>query len=319
MNKVIIDCLSFALPLAIMAIGALFSEKSGISNLAVEGFQGFGAFTGSFAAILMTTFWGMSGQTAFWGAIIFGLLGGGLFAMVFALLCIKFKANQVISGVIINMLAAAVTSFMTKRLNKIVFGASSDKFVLEIPGRFTIPVISKIPVLGAVFTNMYTFEWVFVVMILIAWYLIYRTDWGLHLRACGENPHAADAAGIRVDRTRYSALFLSGACCGVGGVAFAYSISANFSSNIYSGYGFLAIAAMIFGNWSILPTLGACLIFGFTKSLGNYIVEAASLNSSYQDLALALPYIVTLILLIFLSRHNHPPAACGETYDKSKR
>ncbi len=319
MNKLIIDCLSFSLPLAIMAIGALFSEKSGISNLAVEGFQGFGAFAGAFFALLMTVNMNLDAGTAFYGALFTGAVGGMLFALVFALLCIRFQANQIISGVIINMLAAALTSFFTKRLNRNIFGAASDKFVLELPERFTVPGISKIPLFGAFFTDVYAFEPVIIILILISWYMIYQTSWGLRMRACGENPQSADAAGIKVERIRYMAVMISGALCGLGGVSFAYSISASFSSGIYAGYGFLAIAGMIFGNWSIMRTVGACLIFGFTKSMGYFAVQAAGLNSSFQDIALALPYVVTLILLMFLSKHNHPPKAVGEVYDKGKR
>jgi ABC-type uncharacterized transport system permease subunit len=153
----------------------------------------------------------------------------------------------------------------------------------------------------------------------VAWYVLYKTRYGMNLRACGDNPHAVDAAGENVTRIRLIAVLVSGALSGLAGISFAYSISANFSSNIYVGYGYLAIAAMIFGNWKILPTLGSCLLFGFARSGGYYLVQKMQMPSSYSDLAMTLPYIVTMLLLIFFSKYNSAPRALGEIYDKGKR
>ena len=319
MNTVIIDGLSFALPLFIMAIGGIYSEKSGITNLAIEGLQGFGAFTGALAAILVADWFAGNSAMPFYIAMLFAVIGGTLFSLIHALLCIRFKANMVISGVVINILAMALTSFLTKQINATVFGAASDKFVLGVSNRITVPGISRIPVLGAVFTNMYPFEIVIVAVSLGAWFVMYKTRFGMHLRACGDNPHAVDAAGIKVGKVRLAAVMVSGALFGLGGICFAYSISANFSGNIYVGYGYLAIAAMIFGNWKILPTLGACLLFGFARSGGYRIVQIMEMPSSYQDLVMILPYLLTLLLLVFFSKHNRAPRALGEIYDKGSR
>ena len=204
-------------------------------------------------------------------------------------------------------------------VNRVVFDAPSDKFVLGVSGRWTIPVISEIPVIGAVFKDIYPFEVIIVVVAVIAWYVLYKTKYGLHLRACGDNPHAVDAAGIDVAKVRFSAVMVSGALSGLAGMCFAYSISANFSGNIYVGYGYLSIAALIFGNWKIVPTLSACLLFGLAKSGGYQIVQAAGMPSSYSDLVMILPYVVTLLLLVFFSKHNRAPRALGEIYDKGKR
>lgn len=319
MNTVIIDGLSFALPLFIMAIGGIYSEKSGITNLAIEGLQGFGAFTGALAAVLIAgSFPGNSG-IPFYVAMVFAVIGGMAFSLIHALLCIRFRANMVISGVVINILAMALTSFLTKQINATVFGAASDKFVLGVSSRITVPGLSAIPVLGAVFTNLYPFEIVIVAVAFIAWFVMYKTKFGLHLRACGDNPHAVDAAGIEVGRVRLAAVMISGALSGLGGICFAYSISANFSNAIYVGYGYLAIAALIFGNWKILPTLGACLLFGFARSGGYRLVQVLAMPSSYQDLVMILPYVLTLFLLIFFSKHNRAPRALGVIYDKGAR
>lgn len=319
MNTVIIDGLSFALPLFIMAIGGIYSEKSGITNLAIEGLQGFGAFTGALAAVLIAGNFAGNSVIPFYVAMVFAVIGGMLFSLIHALLCIRFRANMVISGVVINILAMALTSFLTKQINATVFGAASDKFVLGVSNRITVPGLSAIPLLGAVFTNLYPFEIVIVVVAFIAWFVMYRTKFGLHLRACGDNPHAVDAAGIEVGRVRLAAVMISGALSGLGGICFAYSISANFSSAIYVGYGYLAIAALIFGNWKILPTLGACLLFGFARSGGYRLVQILAMPSSYQDLVMILPYVLTLFLLVFFSRHNRAPRALGVIYDKGAR
>lgn len=319
MDKIIIDGLSFALPLFIMAIGGIYSERSGITNLALEGLQGFGAFGGALVAVYITRNMGISDNTAYYIAILVAILTGMIYSMLHALLCIKFKANQVISGVVINILAMALTSFLTKLINKTVFNTPSDKFVLTVSDRITIPVLSKIPILGAVFTKIYPFEIIIIAVAIIAWYILYKTSFGLHLRAAGENPNSVDAAGINVDKTRFIAVLFSGALSGLAGISFAYSISANFSGNIYVGYGYLSIAALIFGNWKIIPTLGACLLFGFAKSTGYEIIQLLKLPSSYSDLIMILPYVVTLLLLVFFSKHNRAPAALGEIYDKGKR
>jgi ABC-type uncharacterized transport system permease subunit len=239
--------------------------------------------------------------------------------MLHALLCIKFKANQVISGVVINVLSTALTAFLANQINASVFGKASNKFMLEVSPRITVPFLSKIPVLGAFFTSVYPFEFLIIIIAVIMWYVLYRTPTGMRIRACGDNPQAVDAAGGNVSRIRFGAVMTSGALAGFGGMCFAYSISTNFSPSIYAGFGYLSIAAMIFGNWRILPTFFACLLFGFARSGGYALVTKLGLPSSYSDLVLTLPYVVTLVLLVFFSRSNKSPRALGEVYDKGKR
>lgn len=319
MERIIIDGLSFSLPLFIMAIGGIYSEKSGITNLALEGLQGVGAFFGALVAVSIAGNFSGNSQVPYYVALLFAVIGGTLYSLLHALLCIRFKANQVISGVVINILASALTAFLTKYINRSVFGAASDKFVLGVSAKWTIPGLSQIPVLGAVFKDIYPFEVIIVVVAVIAWYVMYKTPYGMNLRACGDNPHAVDAAGVDVAKVRLIAVMVSGGLSGLAGISFAYSISANFSSSIYVGYGYLAIAALIFGNWTILPTLGSCLLFGFARSGGYFLVQKLQMPSSYSDLVMTLPYVVTLLLLIFFSKYNRSPRALGEIYDKGKR
>ncbi len=318
-NNIIIDGMSFTLPLFIMAIGGIYSERSGITNLALEGFSGMGAFCGALVAYIIGLRVSGASQLPYYMAFLFAALGGALYACLHALVCIRYKANQVISGVVINILAQSLTIFLVKTINRSVFGNPSDKIDLGVSARYTVPGLSKIPVIGAIFTNVYPYEWIMIVIAVLVWYILYKTRYGMHLRACGDNPHAVDAAGLDVASIRYKAVAMSGALSGLAGMAFAYSISAKFSSGFFVGYGYLSIAALIFGNWKILPTLGACLIFGFARSSGYQLVQRLGFPSSYQDLVMILPYVLTLLLLIFFSKHNKAPRALGEIYDKSKR
>lgn len=319
MNTIIIDGLSFALPLFIMAIGGIYCEKSGVTMLAVEGLQGFGAFSGALAAVIIINLTEVSSAAVFYLAAFFAIIGGAAFSMLHALLCLRFKANQVISGVVVNICAMALTAYLTKLMNRVLFGTTSDKLALTVTSKLTVPFLSRIPVAGAVFTDLYPYEILIAVIAIGAWFLMYRMRFGLRLRACGDNPQAVDAAGGNVLRTRLTAILICGAFSGLGGISFAYSISASFSSGIYSGYGYLAIAALIFGNWQILPTLGACLVFGFARSTGYRFVQLLQMPSSYQDLVMILPYVLTLLLLIFFSKHSSAPRALGVVYDKGAR
>lgn len=319
MNTMITDGLAFALPLFIMAIGGIYSERSGITNLAVEGFQGFGAFVGALVLTLAPGIFPSASTGTMFAAMLFSAIGGALFAVIHAVLCVNFKANQVISGVVINILAMALTGFLTSQINGALTGAFTDKFQLGASNRLTWAAVSGVPVLGGFFTNVYPFEFVILLVALAAYYVLYKTPFGLRLRACGDNPHAVDAAGANVAKIRFLAVMISGGLCGIGGICFAYSISTCFSSSIYMGYGYLAIAALIFGNWKILPTFGACLLFGFARSGGYKLVQILSLPSMFSDFIMTLPYVVTLLLLVFFSGNNRAPRALGEIYDKGKR
>lgn len=319
MDAVFIDGLAFALPLFIMAVGGIYCEKSGITMLALEGLQGFGAFVGALAVVLLRIPLGESSPYLIYIAMAAAMIGGMLYATLHAVLCVKFKANQVISGVVVNILAVALTAFLTSVINEAITGESSNKFQIGVSSRFTVPGLSGIPVLGGLFRDMYPFELIILVIGAFTWYLLYKTRFGLRLRACGENPHSLDAAGGNVGKTQFSAILTSGALSGLAGICFAYSISANFSPSIFMGYGYLSIAAMIFGNWNILTTLAVCLFFGFAKSGGYQLCLSLGMAGSISDLFLTLPYVLTLLLLVFFSKHNHPPRAIGETFDKGKR
>jgi simple sugar transport system permease protein len=314
-----IDGLSFALPLLIMAIGGIYCERSGVTMLALEGLQGFGAFVGSVMAVFCGLRLGGGSPYLIYIAMAASMVGGLAFSLIHAVLCVKFRAQQVVSGVVVNTLAIALTTFLTSVVNGALTGEASNKFQIGVSARFTVPGLSRLPLIGGLFRNMYPFEVVILVVALISWYVLYRTRYGLRLRACGENPHSLDSAGGNVGQTRVIAVMICGALSGLGGIFLAYSISASFSPNIYMGYGYLSIAALIFGNWKILPTFAVCLFFGFARSFGYQLCLALGMPSNYTDLLLVLPYVLTLLLLVFFSKHNHPPRAIGEVFDKGKR
>ena len=319
LNLIIIDGLSFALPLLIIAIGGIYSERSGVVNLALEGLLGFGAFAGGLFVAATAGFFASTSNAPMYISFLVAALGGALFATLHAVLCIKFMANQVISGVVVNIVSVALTGFLTSTINATFFGNPSVKFMLRTSPRWTIPYLSDIPLLGAVFTNFYPFEVIIIAVALFAWYLLYRTRFGMHIRAAGDNPQALESAGINVSRVRFIAVLISGALSGIGGMAFAYSISTNFSPAIYFGSGFLAIAALIVGNWKIIPTFAACLVFGLARSGAYALVLGLNADASVIDLAMIAPYVITLLLLVFFGKSNQAPRALGELYDKSKR
>lgn len=319
MQNIIFEGLAFALPLFIMAIGGIYSEKSGIINLALEGMQGVGAFCGAFASVVLVTFTKMNPLDIYLLSLLAAVIGGGLFALVHALLCIKFKANQVISGVVINILAMAITGFATKEVTMNIFGKSTNKMILNVSEKISIPLLADLPLVGFIFTNFYLAQLFIIILAAVFLYILRRTVFGLHLRAAGENPHALAAAGVAVSKIRCQAVIISGMLSGLAGISFAYSISANFSTSIYAGYGFLAIAAMIFGNWTITGTFFTCLVFGFARAGGYELIKALELPNTYGDLIMILPYVLTLLLLIFFSAQNRPPKALGEVYDQGKR
>ena len=319
MDAILIDGLSFATPLLIMAVGGIICERSGIVMLALEGLQGFGAFVGAGVVVLAQMRLGPASPWLVYIAMIAAMAGGLAFSLIHALLCVKFKAQQVISGVVVNTLAVALSAFLTSAANVVMTGDATNRFVFNVSPRFTVPVLSEIPVLGAFFKRMYPFEPMIFVVVIVVWYVLYKTRYGLRLRACGENPHSLDAAGVSVAATQTAAIMICGALAGLGGIFLAYSISGNYSPNIFMGYGYLSIAALIFGNWKIVPTFAVCMFFGLAKSSGYQLCLWLELSSSYSELFLALPYALTLILLVFFSKHNQPPRALGEIFDKSKR
>jgi len=304
----------FTIPLMIVALGGMFSERSGIVNIALEGIMIMGAFT----SILFLNLTGgkLSGQTQLLIAIVISMITGAVFSLTHAYAAINMKADQTISGTALNMFAPAFAIFVARVIQGVQQIQFTNTFRIE-----SVPVLGKIPVLGPLlFQNAYITTYLGILILAVSTLVLYKTRFGLRLRACGEHPQAADAAGINVYRMQYAGVMISGALGGLGGLVFVVPTSTNFNADV-AGYGFLAIAVLIFGQWKPLKILGASLFFGLMKAIAaaySGIPFLASLGiPSY--LYKMTPYIATMVVLMFTSKNSQAPRASGVPFDKGQR
>ncbi|GHV41675.1 ABC transporter permease [Clostridia bacterium] len=304
----------FSIPLLIVALGGMFSERSGVINIALEGIMIIGAFTGVlFISIFQEA---LPGQPILIIAIILAALSGVIISLAHAYASINMKADQVISGTAINMLAPAFAIYVARVINTVQQIPFKNQF--RIP---TVPLLGDIPVIGPLlFQNTYITTYLGFFVLIAAWIVLYRTRFGLRLRSCGEHPQAADSVGINVYGMRYAGVMISGALAGVGGLVFVIPTSTNFNASV-SGYGFLALAVLIFGQWKPAKILGAAFFFGLLKAVassysGIAFLRDAPISSSVYKM---LPYIVTLVVLAFTSKKSQAPKAEGIPYDKGTR
>lgn len=303
--------IAYTMPLLATALGALYSERSGVVNIGLEGLMVVGNFV---AAVFISRFQPTMGQAAIWLGLAMSMVFGLLFAVLHAVASINLKANQVISGTAINMVAGALTVFLARTMT----GSGNIHITLGfIP--FDVPLLNKIPVLGPLFfTKTYATTWLLLAILAFSWFLLYKTPFGLRLRACGEHPQTADAAGINVYRMRYAGVLISGALAGLGGGIILVTFAGEFNGSV-AGLGFLALAALIFGNWKPLGILGATFFFGFASTLANVSQVVPALSQVPGLVLKAFPYVVTLLALVVFSKTNQAPKADGEIYDAGKR
>lgn len=309
--------LLFAIPLLVVALGGMFSERSGVINIALEGIMIFGGFFGVFFINIMQSQQIMSGQILLIIALLLSGLVGALFSLLHAFAAIHLKADQTISGTALNLFAPAFGIFIAKTIQD---GVQSVMF--ENQFRISaVPVLSNIPLIGDLFfKNCYLTTFVGILVLVASYFFLMKTKTGLRLRSCGENPQASDAAGISVFKMRYLGVLISGFLAGMGGLIYILPISTEFNCNV-AGYGFLALAVLIFGNWKPWRIAGAAFFFGATKTLAysyNSIPFLAQLSLPGVTYKL-IPYIATLILLAFTSKNSAAPKASGEPFDKGKR
>ena len=304
----------FMIPLMIVALGGLFSEKSGIVNIALEGKMIMGAFTG---ILFITAFQErIPGQPVLILGLLVAMAVGMLTSLFHAYAAINLKANQIISGIAINMFAPAFAVYVSR----IITGTQNIHFVNQFRIE-SVPFFGDIPILGPMFfQNTYFTTYMGFVVLAVAAFVLYKTKFGLRLRACGEHPHAADSVGVSVVKMRYAGVLISGALAGIGGVVFIVPISPAFTGTV-SGYGFLALAVLIFGGWRPAKILFAAFFFGLMQAI------AASYSAIPFLLALGIPahfyrmapFIATLIVLAFTSKNTMAPKAVGQPYDKGGR
>jgi simple sugar transport system permease protein len=304
----------FAIPLLVVGLGGMFSERSGIVNIALDGIMIFGAF----CSVLFLNFAQdyMSGQLLLLIAILIAGVSGIVISLLHAYASINLNADQVISGTAINMLAPAVAIYVARMIQGVQQISFDNTFRIR-----EVPILSDIPLIGPMFfKNAYITTYLGFAILAVAAVVLYRTRFGLRLRACGEHPQAADSVGINVYKMRYAGVLISGFLGGLGGLIFVVPTSTEFNSTV-SGYGFLALAVMIFGNWKPLPILGAALFFGFMKTIaaaysGIPWLLDLNLDSAFFKMT---PFVATMIVLAFTSKRSQAPRAEGIPYDKGQR
>ena len=279
-----------ATPLLLAATGGLYSERSGVINIALEGLMLAGAFT----AAAVTHYTGSS-----WAGLLAGALAGVAVASVHAVACIRFRADQVVSGTAINILMIGVPALV------------SGAVFLSTGSTPQIPKEDVMPWTPVVIAFL---------MVPVTWYVLNRTPFGLRLRAVGEHPEAADAAGVSVNRMRYAGVLLSGALAGVGGAYLSTGQSSLFTRNMTSGRGFIALAALIFGKWRPVPTMLACLLFGFTEALSTQLqgVKISGGEEIPVQFIQMIPYVLTIVVLAGFVGHSRAPRALGLPYQKER-
>lgn len=302
---------AFTIPLLITALGGLFSERSGVVNIGLEGLMVVGFFIGALVTAKLEVF---IPETAVWFGLLAAFIAGALFSLLHAFACINLNANQVISGTAINMIAGALTVYLARNMT-----GSGNIHIIHGMVRRNIPILDKIPLLGKLlFTQTYATTWLVLAILLVSWFVLYKTAFGLRLRACGEHPQAADSAGVNVYRIRYLAVMISGAFAGLGGAIILVTYSGEFNGSV-AGLGFLALAALIFGQWKPLGILGATFFFGFASTIANVSQVIPTLSRIPGIILKNFPYLVTLIVLVLFSKSSQAPRAVGEPYDKGKR
>ena len=306
--------LLFMIPLLIVALGGMFSERSGVVNIALEGIMVMGAFTSIFFINLTQGF--MSGNGQLLIAILIAAVTGMAFSLFHAIAAVNLKADQTISGTALNMFAPAFAIFIARIVQTVQQIEFKNTFrIVEVP------ILSKIPILGEMlFKNSYITTYIGILILILSSIVLYKTKFGLRLRACGENPHAANTAGIKVELIQYAGVIISGALAGIGGLVFVVPTSTNFNATV-SGYGFLAVAVLIFGQWKPKYILFASFFFGFMKALSN---SYASIPFLFQlniqsNIYKMIPYIATVLVLIFTSKKSAAPRASGIPFDRMKR
>lgn len=287
----IFSTIRLSTPLILAALGGLFSERSGVINIALEGMMLAGAFTA--AAVTYAT------GSPYVG-LLTGMLAGMLIAAVHALACIRYQADQVVTGTAINILMLGMPAFL------------SGAFFLSSGSTPQIPKEHLIPWLPIVIAFA---------LVPLTWYVLYKTPFGLRLRSVGENPEAADAAGVPVARMRYAGVLLSGLLAGIGGAYLSIGQSSLFTRNMTSGRGFIALAALIFGKWRPVQTLLACLLFGLTEAVSIQMQGVVKLPSG-DDIPVQfiqmVPYVLTIVVLAGFIGSSRPPRALGMPYQKER-
>ncbi|MGH9262535.1 MAG: ABC transporter permease, partial [Acidimicrobiales bacterium] len=288
-----------ATPLALGAFAGLLCERAGVINIAIEGMLLTGAFVAAISA---------SAADSPWVGLASGMAAGALLGAFLGVLSIKYQVDQIIGGTVINILALGLTSYLGAR----VLTENPD---LNQPGSFRpfgIPGLERLPLVGPLVFDNTIYVYLMFALAVGLWWGLFRTRWGLRVRAVGEHPRAADTVGINVLRTRYRSVIMGGVVAGVGGTWFTLEATGGFNENMTAGKGYIALAAVIFGRWHPVGAFVAALVFGFSEELQTRL---ALLDTPIpSDFLLLTPYIVTIIVVAGLVGRSRPPAADGQPY-----
>ncbi|WP_075980865.1 ABC transporter permease [Bacillus massilinigeriensis] len=300
-------------PLVFTALGGVFSERSGVINIGLEGLMIFGAFV---AIVFNLTFADTLGDSTKWVALLVAAIIAGAFSLIHAVASISFRADQTVSGIAINFLALGLSIFLVKKW----YGKGQTDVITDRFYKTDVPILSDIPIIGRLlFSNVYYTSFIAIGVAILGWYILYKTAFGLRLRSVGEHPMAADTMGVNVYKMRYLAVVISGFLGGLGGAVYAETITMNFGHATISGQGFMAMAAMIFGKWHPIGALGAALFFGFAQSLsivGSSVPFLKDVPDVYLNIA---PYVLTILALAGFIGRAEAPKADGVPYIKGQR
>ena len=290
-----------AVPLILGALCGILCERTGIVNIGIEGMMLAGAFA-AFVAKVQTNSWPLW-MSLFFGVLI-ALLVGGLMGLLHGVFSIRYRMNQIISGTVLIVLAAGLTAYLFNR-----DAVAEGKF-----GAVAIPGLSRIPVVGDVLFNNAPITYMTLILVVVVHYALFYTRWGLRSRSCGEHPRAADTVGINVNRFRYVNTVLGGMLAGLAGSFLVLEAVGQFQEGMTAGRGFIALAAMIFGNWMPFGAAAASLLFGYTQALQNELLLAGVVTIPRQFVSM-IPYIVTIVAVAGFVGRVRPPAAEGIVYE----
>lgn len=292
-------------PLIFGALGGVYSERTGVVNIALEGIMLIGAFFAVWTSWLTGNPW-----LGALGAVVAGLA----IAAVHALVSVQYKANQVVSGVAINILATGLTTFL---ISKIWGSAGLSPTVTKVPD-IRLFVLAPVPVLGPILDRLSPFVYLAFVAVAFTWWLLFKTALGLRMRAVGEHPHAADTAGVSVEKIRWFGVLMSGVMGGLGGATLSIGLLSNFTDSMTAGRGFIALAAVVFGKWHPVGAMWACLLFGMAEASQTFL-QALGVVTIPPQLLVMFPYVLTLLALAGVVGKSTAPAAVSIPYEKGTR
>ncbi|MDH7483017.1 MAG: ABC transporter permease [Spirochaetales bacterium] len=282
-------------PILISAMGGLISERSGIVNIALEGLMGIGAFT----AATVHYFLEQSTPFSIWIAILAASMAGLAVSLIHAYASISLNADQVISGTGINLLSTGGTAFLAQVI-----------FRMERTAPFRLGMMPG-------FWGIYPTAWIALAVVLVTWYVLYRRPFGLHLRACGEHPHAAASCGIKVRKMRYIAVMASGFLAGMAGACLVLTQTIQYTIYTINGAGFIALAAVSFGRWLPKGVTAASMLFGLAVALAIYMVNIEAMRFLPSEFFSVMPYFITLLTLVLFSGKEYAPRAAGQPYERT--